>query len=57
MESIFIPRIVSSKCGLSSDMPRRLDANDRSNNNNNRFQQLELNWVNDHGCFGAMEFR
>ena len=26
-------------------------------NNNNRFQQLELKWVNDHGCFGAMEFR
>ena len=58
MESIFIPRIVSSKCGLSSDVPRRLDANKcSSNNNNNRFQQLELNWVNDRGCFGAMEFR
>ncbi|MCJ1273640.1 hypothetical protein MMC21_001433 [Puttea exsequens] len=28
-----------------------------SSNNNNRFQQLELKWVNDHGCLGAMEFR
>ncbi|KAL2048985.1 hypothetical protein ABVK25_010737 [Lepraria finkii] len=28
-----------------------------SQHNNNRFQQLELKWVNDHGCFGAMEFR
>ena len=28
-----------------------------SQQSNNRFQQLELKWVNDHGCFGAMEFR
>ena len=56
MESIFILRVVSSKCGLSSDMLRRLGA-DIPSNNNNRFQQLELEWVNDRGCFGAMEFR
>lgn len=57
MESISTLRIVSSKCGLFNDMLGRLDADKSSNNNNNRFQQLELNWVNDHGCFGAMEFR
>lgn len=28
-----------------------------SHNNSGRFQQLELKWVNDRGCFGAMEFR
>ena len=28
-----------------------------SQQSNNKFQQLELKWVNDHGCFGAMEFR
>ncbi|CAF9909919.1 hypothetical protein IMSHALPRED_008506 [Imshaugia aleurites] len=32
-------------------------SNSQHNNNNNRFQQLELKWVNDRGCFGAMEFR
>ncbi len=56
MESISILRIVSSKCALTSDMLGRLDA-DIPSNNNNRFQQLELKWVNDRGCFGAMEFR
>ena len=30
---------------------------DTPSNNNGRFQQLELKWVNDRGCFGAMEFR
>ena len=34
--------------GLDTDIP---------SNNSNRFQQLELNWVDDRGCFGAMEFR
>lgn len=57
MESISILRIVSSKCGLSDDVSGTLNADICSNNNNNRFQQLELKWVNDRGCFGAMEFR
>ena len=56
MASISIPQVISSKCGISEGIPRRLDANIPSNNNG-RFQQLELNWVNDRGCFGAMEFR
>ena len=54
--SISILRTASSKCGLLSGILAKLDANIPSNNNN-RFQQLELKWVNDHGCFGAMEFR
>ena len=56
MGYISILRTASSKCGTLSDMPAKLDANIPSNNNN-RFQQLELKWVNDRGCFGAMEFR
>ena len=56
MEYIFILQIVSSKCGITGDMARKLDA-DMPSNNNNRFQQLELKWVHDRGCFGAMEFR
>ena len=56
MGFISILRTVSSKCGLFSGILGKLDTNLPSNNNN-RFQQLELKWVNDRGCYGAMEFR
>ena len=47
--------IASSEYPICSD--KGLSHTNTHSNNNNRFQQLELKWVNDHGCFGAMEFR